>query len=201
MKVIAGLGNPGSEYEDTPHNVGFDVVARLAKRLAAEWRRSTRFQARLARVDRGGETWFLVQPQTFMNLSGMSVVPLLRYHGGSPEDLVVVLDDADLPLGRLRIRPEGGSGGHRGLASVIEALGTESFARVRLGVGRELAADGGLVDHVLGRFSPVRRLAAQRMVATAADAVECLIEKGLAEAMNRFNGLQVEEPADPAAGR
>lgn len=199
MKVIAGLGNPGPEYEDTPHNVGFDVVALLAERLAAEWRRNTRFQARLARVDRGGETWLLVQPQTFMNLSGTSVAPLLRYHGGGPGDLVVVLDDADLPLGRMRIRADGGSGGHRGLASVIEAMGTESFARVRLGVGRARAADGGLVEHVLGRFDPAGRQAARSMVATAADAVKCLVEKGLAEAMNRFNGLQVE-PADPAAG-
>ena len=199
MKVIAGLGNPGPEYEDTPHNVGFDVVALLAERLAVEWRQSTRFQARLARVDRDGEKWLLVQPQTFMNLSGGSVAPLLRYHGGAPGDLVVVLDDADLPLGRVRIRPDGGSGGHRGLASVIEAMGTESFARVRLGVGRESGVDGGLVDHVLGRFDPERRQAARRMVATAADAVQCLVEKGLAEAMNRFNGLQAD-PADPAAG-
>lgn len=199
MKVIAGLGNPGPEYEDTPHNVGFDVVALLADRLVAAWRKSTRFQARLARVDRGGEAWVLVQPQTFMNLSGTSVAPLLRYHGGGPGDLVVVLDDADLPLGRMRIRPDGGSGGHRGLASVIEALGTESFARVRLGVGREQAADGGLVDHVLGRFDPARLQVARRMCAVAADAVECLVAKGLTEAMNRFNGLQTE-PADPAAG-
>ena len=199
MKVIAGLGNPGPEYEDTPHNVGFDVVALLAERLAVAWRTSTRFQARLARVDRGSEAWLLMQPQTFMNLSGTSVVPVLRYHGGGPGDLVVVLDDADLPLGRLRIRADGGSGGHRGLASVIEALGTESFARVRLGVGRERAAEGGLVEHVLGRFDPARRQVAQRMVAAAADAVECLVTQGLAEAMNRYNGLQTE-PADPAAG-
>lgn len=199
MKVIAGLGNPGPEYEETPHNVGFDVVALLAERLAAEWRRSTRFQARLARVDRDGESWLLVQPQTFMNLSGTSVAPLLRYHGGGPEDLVVVLDDADLPLGRLRLRAEGGSGGHRGLASIIEVLGTEAFARVRLGVGRDPAGDGGLVDHVLGRFDPARRQVARRTIAAAADAVECLAQRGLAEAMNRFNGWQAE-PADPAAG-
>ena len=199
MKVIAGLGNPGTEYQETPHNVGFDVVALLAERLGAAWKSSTRFQARLARIERGGETWLLVQPQTFMNLSGTSVAPLLRYHGGQPGDLVVVLDDADLPLGRMRIRPAGGSGGHRGLASVIEALGTESFARIRLGVGRDVAREGGLVDHVLGRFDLARRPVAQRMIAAAADAVECLVSKDLAEAMNRFNGLQVE-PADPAAG-
>ena len=121
MKVIAGLGNPGPEYKDTPHNIGFDVVELLAERLAATWRTSARFQARLARVERGGEAWLLVQPQTFMNLSGTSVAPLVRYHGGGPGDLVVVLDDSDLPLGRLRIRAEGGSGGHRGCAWAWDA--------------------------------------------------------------------------------
>ncbi len=200
MKVIAGLGNPGPEYKDTPHNVGFDVVALLAERLAADWRSSARFQARLARVERGGESWLLVQPQTFMNLSGTSVAPVLRYHGCGPADLVVVLDDADLPLGRLRIRSEGGSGGHRGLASVIEAVGTEAVARVRLGVGRRAGAvDDDLVAHVLGRFDPAQRETARRMVEAAADAVECLTERGMTEAMNRFNGWQAE-PAGPAAG-
>lgn len=198
MKVIAGLGNPGAEYEHTPHNVGFDVVALLAGRLAGGWRRSTRFQARLARIDRAGESWLLVQPQTFMNRSGSSVAPVLRYHGCGPEDLVVVLDDADLPLGRLRIRPGGGSGGHRGLASVIEALGTDAFARVRLGVGRD-GAGGGLVDYVLGSFDAARLVRARKMIETAADAVQCLSETGVAEAMNRFNGSPVES-AEPLSG-
>jgi PTH1 family peptidyl-tRNA hydrolase len=198
VKVIAGLGNPGAEYDDTPHNVGFDVVALMADRLSAEWRRNTGFQARMARADGPGGPWLLVQPQTFMNRSGLCVAPLLRYHGGSCEDLVVVLDDADLPLGRLRIRAGGGSGGHRGLASVIEALGTGAFARVRLGVGRT-TAQGGLVDHVLGQFAPAQRCVVRQMVATAADAVQCLVEKGLAEAMNRFNGWQAD-PAGPANG-
>lgn len=198
MKVIAGLGNPGAEYEHTPHNVGFDVVALLAGRLAANWRRSTRFQARLARIDRAGEPWLLVQPQTFMNRSGSSVAPVLRYHGCGPEDLVVVLDDADLPLGRLRIRPGGGSGGHRGLASVIEALGTDAFARVRLGVGRD-DAGGGLVDYVLGSFDAARLVRARKMIETAADAVQCLSETGVAVAMNRFNGSPAES-AEPGSG-
>jgi len=136
VKVIAGLGNPGREYAQTPHNVGFDVVVMLAERLQAEWRNSRRFQARTARATFAGCECLLVQPQTFMNLSGTSVAAVLRYHGGCPADLVVVLDDADLPLGRLRIRKSGSSGGHRGLASVIDVLGGGDFARVRLGVGR-----------------------------------------------------------------
>ena len=190
MKLIAGLGNPGESYANTPHNVGFDVVDVLAKRLEAEWKNSSGFHARVVRTAYAGQTLMLVKPQTFMNLSGTSVAPLLRYYGGEPSDLTVVLDDADLPLGRLRIRASGGSGGHRGLASVIESLGTDAFARVRLGVGREERR--GLVDHVLGKFDGVRQNVVQATVEAAADAVLCLIENGLSESMNRFNGWCAE---------
>jgi PTH1 family peptidyl-tRNA hydrolase len=141
VKLIAGLGNPGESYANTPHNVGFDVVDVLAQRLEAGWKNSSGFHARVARAVYAGETLMLVKPQTFMNLSGTSVAPLLRYYGGEPKDLTVVLDDADLPLGRLRIRAGGSSGGHRGLVSLIESLGTEAFPRVRLGVGREEQRD------------------------------------------------------------
>ena len=194
MKLIAGLGNPGEGYANTPHNVGFDVVDVLAKKLETEWKNSSGFHARVARTAFAGETLMLVKPQTFMNLSGSSVAPLLRYYGGEPKDLTVVLDDADLPLGRLRIRPTGGSGGHRGLASVIEALGTEAFSRVRLGVGREERR--GLVDHVLGKFDEDRLSVVRTAVEAAADAVLCLIEHGLNESMNRYNGWGAEAPED-----
>lgn len=195
MKLIAGLGNPGESYANTPHNVGFDVVDVLAKRLESEWKNSSGFRARVVRTAYAGQTLMLVKPQTFMNLSGTSVAPLLRYYGGEPCDLTVVLDDADLPLGRLRIRASGGSGGHRGLASVIESLGTEAFARVRLGVGREERR--GLVDHVLGKFDGPRQNIVQATVEAAADAVLCLIENGLNESMNRFNGWCAETEQPP----
>lgn len=196
MKVIAGLGNPGEAYANTPHNVGFDVVDVLAKRLDAEWKNSSGFHARVARTAVAGQALMLVKPQTFMNLSGTSVAPLLRYFGGEPGDLTVVLDDADLPLGRLRIRSAGGSGGHRGLASVIESLGTDAFPRIRLGVGREERR--GLVDHVLGKFDDTRQNVVRAEVEAAADAVMCLIDKGLNESMNRFNGwcADTEQPQD-----
>ena len=196
MKVIAGLGNPGESYANTPHNVGFDVVDVLAKRLEAEWKNSSGFHARVARTTYAGQTLMLVKPHTFMNLSGTSVAPLLRYYGGEPRDLTVVSDDADLPLGRLRIRASGGSGGHRGLASVIESLGTEAFPRVRLGVGRQERR--GLVDHVLGKFDEERQNLVRATVEAAADAVMCLIENGLNESMNRFNGwsAETEQPED-----
>ncbi len=191
MKMIAGLGNPGEAYANTPHNVGFDVVDLLAKRLDSGWKNSSGFHARVTRVTYAGETVWLVKPQTFMNLSGTSVAPLLRYYGGTPADLTVVLDDADLPLGRLRIRASGGSGGHRGLASVIEALGTEAFPRVRLGVGRE--ERGGLIGHVLGKFGEDRLSLVRATIEAAADAVQCSTANGLNEAMNRYNGWSAEE--------
>lgn len=186
MKLIAGLGNPGAAYIGTPHNVGFDVVELLAVRFEAPWRNSSRFQALLTRIQHPQETLLLAKPQTFMNLSGSSVAPMLRYHNATPSDLIVVVDDVDLPLGMLRIRPAGGSGGHRGVASVIEALGTEKFTRVRIGVGRD--GNGNLVDHVLQKFASEQIKLVREAVEAAADAIECLVDKGLSEAMNRFNG-------------
>lgn len=189
MKMIAGLGNPGKAYTNTPHNVGFDVVDVLERRLGAGWKSASRFNACVARAPYGGDALLLVKPQTFMNLSGTSVAPLLRYYGCQPEDLTVVLDDVNLPLGRLRIRTGGGSGGHNGLTNIIEQLGTQAFPRVRLGVGR---TQGGLIGHVLGKFGAERQKVAEQMAEEAADAVECLVKNGLNEAMNRFNGWSAE---------
>jgi PTH1 family peptidyl-tRNA hydrolase len=190
VKVIAGLGNPGESYANTAHNIGFDVVARRARRLNAGWKNSAGFHARVAREMHAGQMVVLVQPQTYMNLSGNSVAPLLRYFGWDASDLTVVSDDADLPLGRLRIRGAGGSGGHRGLASIIEALGTDAFCRVRVGVGREDDRRRDLASQVLAKLNEAQRTALDKAAETAADAVTCLIEKGLTEAMNRFNGLE-----------
>jgi PTH1 family peptidyl-tRNA hydrolase len=195
--MIAGLGNPGETYANTAHNVGFDVVDLLARRLNADWKGNFWFQARTARARLGGQPLMLVKPQTYMNLSGTSVAPLLRYFGGTPADLTVVSDDADLPLGRLRIRGGGRSGGHRGLASIIEALGSEGFARVRVGVGRESGRQRDLAGQVLAKLDDARRTALDKAAEAAADAVACLIEKGLNETMNRFNGWGAEPaPSD-----
>lgn len=199
MKIVAGLGNPGAEYVRTPHNVGFAVVERLAERLEGAWRGSPRFQARLAKVDASGARLLLAMPQTYMNVSGSSVAPLLSYHGGGLNDLLVVLDDADLPAGRLRVRASGGSGGHRGLASLIEALGGGDFARVRVGVGRGRQGSG-LVEHVLGRLDPEREALVRQTVEKAADAVLCWAAQGVTEAMNRYNGWLAEEAEPPAEG-
>jgi PTH1 family peptidyl-tRNA hydrolase len=186
MKVVVGLGNPGRQYERTPHNVGFAVVDELARRAGGEWKPARRFKAELARVEGPSGPVLLVKPQTFMNLSGEAVGPVLRYHGAEPADVVLVLDDADLPEGRLRLRGAGGTGGHRGLESVLLALGTGDVARVRVGIGRREGSNG-LVGHVL---APVTGDARERMMETvgrAADAVERLLGAGLQAAMNEFN--------------
>jgi PTH1 family peptidyl-tRNA hydrolase len=185
LKIVVGLGNPGREYADTRHNVGFRVVDELARRGGATLRSSGRANARCARmrIEGAGEA-LLAQPQTYMNGSGDAVAPLMQKHGAGPADLVVVVDDADLPAGRLRVRAGGRAGGHNGLKSIIERIGSDAFARVRVGVGR---SGGELRDHVLSRFAPDERARMDEAVAAAADAVWCLLTEGAERAMNRFN--------------
>lgn len=201
MKLIAGLGNPGREYERTPHNVGFDVVDLLCRRFGGDWRLAAKFSGRVAKVPFEGDALLLVQPQTFMNASGECVGPLMRYYRMEPADVVAVLDDVELPPGRLRIRAGGGDGGHRGLASLIANFGTNAFPRVRVGVGRGSHAEQGqgLVGHVLGRLSAEAQDALDRVLPLAAEAVLETVRRGAGEAMNKYNGLNVEAARDAAA--
>lgn len=191
MKVIVGLGNPGKRYENTPHNVGAQVVKRLAARLECKLRGSFRFRARIGRSAAGGVESLLVMPRTWMNESGSSVSAILRYHRLGPEDLIVVVDDADLEIGRLRIRRKGSSGGHKGLISVSQHVGSEEFSRLRIGVGRSNNGED-LVRHILHPFSALEREAIDKVVDTAVDAVVCLLEFGEDRAMNEYNGTKVE---------
>jgi len=186
--LIAGLGNPGKEYVGTRHNAGFMAVECLGRRWQAEWSGSRTFAARVARVRRGGRWVVLCQPQTFMNLSGEAVGKLARYHRVATANLLVVVDDADLPLGTLRLRPEGSGGGHHGLESVETHLGTRAYPRMRLGIGR--TADGGreITDHVLSRFSGSERRVFDQVLARAADQMESWLTEGIRKAMDRFNG-------------
>jgi peptidyl-tRNA hydrolase, PTH1 family len=188
--MVVGLGNPGRQYDGTPHNVGFMAVDCLADRLKAGWKRSLRFRARTAQGGCAGEPVLLVKPQTYMNRSGVAVGALARYHRLAPADVIVVLDDADLDAGRLRVRPRGGSGGHRGLQSLIEALGDEAFARVRVGIGRPEDGQRDLVEHVLSRGTQAERDRLKAMAGLAADAAECIVTEGAEAAMNRFNGRE-----------
>lgn len=186
MKIVVGLGNPGKRYERTRHNVGFEVVDELARRTGARFRRKWLAPLETAAVEFNGERAILVKPLTYMNRSGGGIRPLLRKHGVAPGEVIVVLDDLDLEAGRLRIRAKGGAGGHNGLQSVLAALGTEEFPRVRLGIGPRPAGEE-LTDFVLARFAPAEREKVQRGVGRAAEAVECMVAQGVETAMNRFN--------------
>lgn len=187
-KLVVGLGNPGREYDGTRHNIGFAVLDRVAGACGGSFKRKLRFDAAIAETAIAGAKVTLVKPQTYMNRSGTAVVTLLNWQKLAPEDLLVVVDDADLSLGELRLRASGGSGGHNGLRSIIEALGgNERFARVRIGVGRSGRPGEDISDHVLSRFAPPEQAAADAITATAADAVRCCLIDGIATAMNRFN--------------
>ena len=189
MKVIAGLGNPGAEYAHTPHSIGFEVVDALARSLGASWRPSSSFGGELAQGMLGSVKVLLVKPQTFMNLSGDCVAPAVKYHNANPsEDLLVVSDDIDLPVGKMRIRKGGSAGGHNGLRSVMERTGTADFVRLRLGVGRDARDRANVIGHVLGKFSAADRATMDEVVAKAVEAIETIELANLETAMNRYNG-------------
>jgi PTH1 family peptidyl-tRNA hydrolase len=180
-QLIVGLGNPGREYAETRHNVGFMIVDLLAAKQGAEWVSGKR---RNALVARAGETW-LLKPQTYMNLSGEAVAHLTGFYKIPASAVLVILDDMALPLGKLRFRANGSAGGHNGLQSVIDHLGTQSVARLRVGIG---AADpGASVGHVLGRFREDERPVLNETLQRAMEAIQCAQQEGLPTAMNRFN--------------
>ena len=192
MKLIVGLGNPGREYADTRHNVGFRVVDEIARRhqltlgLAPSQVPETFVAKKYG--GSGGDTvpLLVAKPLTFMNRSGDAVGSLARYYDIAPADLLVVVDEAALPFGRLRARPRGSAGGHNGLKSIIERLGTTEFARLRLGVGRgDLRRD--LADHVLSKFEPGERAELELFIARAADAAEMFAADGIEKVMNAYN--------------
>jgi len=184
MHLIVGLGNPGREYVSTRHNAGFLLTEELARRWRIEWTAEKKFQARLARAGRS----ILCQPQTFMNLSGEAVGAVIDFYQLPVKQLLVAVDDADLPLGELRLRAGGSSGGHHGLESVEQHLGTREFARLRLGIGRR---DGAreITGHVLGRFNAEETALFGKVLDRAASQAECWQADGVEKAMNRFNGV------------
>jgi peptidyl-tRNA hydrolase, PTH1 family len=184
LKLIVGLGNPGPEYSETRHNVGFKVADELAKRHQVKFRVSAKWQARTVKVTGGDHDVVLAEPMTFMNLSGWAVRDIAVFYKVAAADLLVMVDDADLPLGKLRIRTGGSAGGHNGLKSIIQELGTEQFPRLRIGVGRQA---GGLKNHVLGRFGIEEREQIENAVTRAADAAEMFVREDIRRVMNKFN--------------
>ena len=183
MKLVVGLGNPGPQYQGTRHNLGFDVVDTLAKR----WRidlGSEKFHAWFGLGALGSQRIALMKPTTFMNRSGWAVQAAGQFYKLTYADLIVVVDDMDLPLGRLRLRAGGSSGGHLGLQDIADRLGSEQWARLRIGIG---VREGSATGHVLGKFSAEEEAVIGPVVLRAADAVECWIQEGIVAAMNRFN--------------
>src|SRR6516165_260169 len=196
MKVVVGLGNPGRQYVGTRHNVGFAVVDALAAgpRVAAF---RGRFQAQVAEAHEDGLTLLLVKPETFMNLSGQSVRQVVDFYKLPFDDLLVVCDDFALPLGKLRVRAKGTHGGHNGLRSIQDHLGTTEYPRLRIGVG---GPKGDAVDHVLGRFRPGERTVIDDAVVAGAQAVLVWAHQGVEACMNRFNPDPKDKKDPPAAG-
>jgi PTH1 family peptidyl-tRNA hydrolase len=188
MRLVVGLGNPGERYRRTRHNVGFMVVDVLAAR-GAKSRWSLEADAAVAEAELGGETVLLLKPQTFMNRSGLAVQRLLLREGGAPSDVITILDDVALELGTLRIRERGSHGGHNGLRSLIEVLGSEEIPRVRVGI-RKGEEPEALADYVLSAFPEEDVLAVQDLVGWAADGIECVLREGVSAAMNRWNGVR-----------
>jgi PTH1 family peptidyl-tRNA hydrolase len=188
MHLIVGLGNPGADYAKTRHNAGFLLVEKLAEEWKAGWTKERKFQARVARAERNGKKILLAEPQTFMNLSGESVGALVKFYQLPLENILVVVDDADLPLGEIRLRPGGGSGGHHGLESVTQHLGAKTFARLRIGIGRKNEARQ-ITGHVLGKFSAAENALLEKVLERAAGQLECWLSAGLQKAMCQFNGV------------
>jgi PTH1 family peptidyl-tRNA hydrolase len=180
FRLVVGLGNPGKEYVETRHNVGFLVVEQIAAKEKASWKKERRWQVDWAKAG----SVLLCKPLTYMNLSGQAVRAMADFYKIEPAEILVISDDFALPLGKLRFRPGGSAGGHNGLKSVIEHLGTLEFPRLRIGIG---AAEGGVVDHVLGRFALEEREPLAECLARAVDAIDFAQSRGLAAAMNQYN--------------
>ena len=183
MKLVVGLGNPGKKYAATRHNLGFQVVNELAARHPID-KEESRFDAIVGHCRISGQKILLVKPLTYMNLSGKSIWPLVRFYKVPLEDIMVVYDDMDIPPGTLRIRAAGGNGGHKGMGSIIASLGSNDIARIRIGVGRP---DGDVTDWVLSVPSTAEQMEINYSVKQAALAVETWIDAGIATAMNQFN--------------
>ena len=194
MKVIAGLGNPGAQYANTPHSSGFEVANAIAPELGATWQASASFKGELATGMFAGQKVLLLKPMTYMNLSGDSVAPVVRYHNATSADLLVISDDIDLPVGRLRIRVGGSAGGHNGLKSVIERVGTPLFTRLRLGVGRDARDRAQVIGHVLGKFDPASRTVMDEVVKAAVQAAAAIVSTTPQAAMNAWNGWSAVPP-------
>ena len=190
FSLIVGLGNPGRQYEDTRHNVGFMLLDRLAAAEGVAFQSVPKWQSHLAKLPGSGT--ILLKPQTFMNLSGRAIQQILSFYKWSAADMLVTYDDVALPLGSLRFREKGSAGGHNGIKSILQHLGTDAFPRLKLGIGS--SQPGEMVGHVLGKFAPDEKPLLEIMLATAMDAVQFSRSQGIAAAANRFHTRNTPPP-------
>jgi len=194
-RLIVGLGNPGARYARTRHNVGFQLLDRLAGCWQANWKLEKKFQANVAQAGWQGHALLLAQPQTFMNSSGEAVAALMAYYRVPLANLLVAVDDADLPLGEIRLRARGSSGGHHGLDSIGQHVSSREFARLRIGIGRTADGRREITDYVLAPFEKAEAPVLEEVLTAAASQVECWVAGGIEKAMNQFNGA-VKAPGD-----
>ena len=185
--LIAGLGNPGEKYRNTRHNMGFLAVELLAEQAGVKLNK-VKFKSAYHLLTFGGSRCLVMKPQTYMNLSGEAVGEAARFYKIPADHVLVIYDDVSLPVGKLRVRPKGSAGGHNGIKNIIAHLGTETFPRIKIGVGAPDHPDHGLVDWVIGKPTQAERKALEAVLDRALEAAECVIERGPEEAMNRFNG-------------
>ncbi|MBE6048725.1 MAG: aminoacyl-tRNA hydrolase [Clostridium sp.] len=189
MFLIVGLGNPGREYDNTRHNIGFDAIDVIADRYNIEVSR-IKFKGVYGEGFINGEKIILLKPTTYMNLSGESIREVMDFYKLSQEDILVIYDDVSLDVGRIRIREKGSAGGHNGIKSIIANIGTDVFSRIKVGVGKP---QGDLVKHVLGTFSKEDREDLNKVLQTVAEAAETIIKEDAKEAMNKYNGFSLEK--------
>ncbi|OGV50731.1 MAG: aminoacyl-tRNA hydrolase [Lentisphaerae bacterium GWF2_44_16] len=190
LALITGLGNPGREYENTRHNAGFAAVDSLPGILPGTYNRHEGFSGVFWKGRFKGEMLFIQKPMTYMNLSGKAVAGLMSYHKIAVSELLLIYDDLDLPFGRIRIRKGGGSGGHKGVESVIAETGSSDFVRLRIGIGRPEGREG--IDYVLSGFSEEEKLLFPKIIGKAAEAVRTMLYRGINKAMNEVNGVPME---------
>jgi len=196
LSLIVGLGNPGPEYRNTRHNAGFMLADQLAEGWRGSWRMESKFFSEIAECRVAGRRVILCRPQTFMNASGQAVARVASFYKVSPDRILILVDDADLPLGALRLRPEGSPGGHHGLESVEQALGTRGYPRLKLGIARPRQDRRNIVGHVLGVVSDDEQPVLNEVLTRACQQVECWLADGVMRAMNRFNGSGPAPPKD-----
>jgi len=189
LHLIVGLGNPGAKYARTRHNIGFQLVERLAERWKTAWTTEKKFQSLVARVERNGRTVLLARPQTFMNASGETVGAMVGYYRLPLARMLVAVDDADLPFGEIRLRMRGSSGGHHGLESIEQHVASREFARQRLGIGRTADGKREITGYVLAPFTAAEMVTVEQILTAASAQVETWLDAGIEKAMSQFNGV------------